>query len=80
MPAYFSNEIQIGNLLLGGQQPVRIQSMTNTPTLDTGATVAQVIRLAETGSELVRITAANIREAENLVNIKEAMMQDLKNW
>ncbi len=75
MPAYISNEIQIGNLLLGGQQPVRIQSMTNTPTMDTQATVAQVIRLAEAGSELVRITAANVREAENLANIKEVLRQ-----
>lgn len=75
MPAYFSDEIQIGNLRLGGQQPVRIQSMTNTPTMDTEATVSQVIRLVEAGSELVRITAANIREAENLAKIKEALKQ-----
>lgn len=73
MPAYFSNEIQIGNLCLGGQQPVRIQSMTNTSTMDTEATVSQIIRLLEAGSELVRITAANIREAENLDKIKNAL-------
>jgi len=75
MPAYFSSEIQIGNLRLGGQNPVRIQSMTNTPTMDTGATVSQVIRLVEAGCELVRITAANIREAENLAKIKDALRQ-----
>ena len=75
MPAYISNEIQIGNLHLGGQQPVRIQSMTNTPTMDTEATVSQVIRLVEAGSELVRITAANIREAENLADIKKRLRQ-----
>ncbi len=74
MPTYFSNEIQVGNLRLGGQQPVRIQSMTNTPTMDTEATVSQVIRLVEAGSELVRITAANIREAENLAKIKDVLL------
>ncbi len=49
--------------------------MTNTPTLDTQATVEQVIRLVEAGSELVRITAANRREAENLARIKAALRQ-----
>ncbi|MBE0649399.1 MAG: (E)-4-hydroxy-3-methylbut-2-enyl-diphosphate synthase [Bacteroidales bacterium] len=75
MSTYFSNEIQIGNLRLGGRQSVRIQSMTNTSTMDTQATVSQVIRLVEAGSELVRITAANIREAENLANIKDTLRQ-----
>ncbi len=75
MSIYLSNEIHIGNLRLGGQQPLRIQSMTNTPTMDTKATVEQVIRLAEAGSELVRITAANVREAKNLANIKNALLQ-----
>lgn len=75
MSAYFSNEIKIGNLRLGGQQPVRIQSMTNTPTMDTEATISQVIRLVEAGSELVRITAATIREAENLAIIKDSLRQ-----
>ena len=73
MSAYFSKEIQVGNLRLGGQQPIRIQSMTNTPTMDTEATVSQVIRLVEAGSELVRITAANVREAENLTKIKDVL-------
>ncbi len=76
MPTKFiSREITIGNLRLGGSQPVRIQSMTNTPTLDTDATVAQAIRLAEAGCEMVRITAANIREAENLKNISRALKE-----
>ena len=76
MPTDFiSREITIGNLRLGGRQPIRIQSMTNTPTLDTDATVAQVIRLAEVGCELVRITAANVQEAENLKNIRAALRE-----
>ncbi len=73
MFAFQSHEILIGNLRLGGNQPVRIQSMTNMHTMDTDATVAQVIRLAEAGCEMVRITAANIREAENLKNIRNKL-------
>ncbi len=75
---FISREITIGNLRLGGNQPVRIQSMTNTPTMDTDATVAQVIRLAEAGCEMVRITAANIHEAENLKNIRQKLHQKRK--
>jgi len=72
---YVSREILIGNLTLGGDRAIRVQSMVNTPTLNTLATVDQVVRLAKAGCELVRITAANIREAENLKNI----LQELKN-
>jgi len=72
---YVSREILIGNLTLGGDRAIRVQSMVNTPTLNTMATVDQVVRLAKAGCELVRITAANIREAENLKNI----LQELKN-
>jgi len=72
---FISREIVIGKLPLGGDQPIRIQSMTNTATLDTDATVAQVIRLAEAGCDLVRISAANIREAENLKNIRKKLHQ-----
>ena len=72
---FISREITIGNLRLGGRQPIRIQSMTNTPTLDTNATVEQVIRLAEAGCEMVRITAANMHEAENLKNISRILKE-----
>ena len=72
---YISREILIGKLTLGGDRAIRVQSMVNTPTLNTLATVDQVVRLAKAGCELVRITAANIREAENLKNI----LQELKN-
>ena len=65
-----SREISIGHLTMGGNFPIRIQSMTNTPTTDTKATVEQIERLAATGCELVRVTAANIREAESLKNIR----------
>ncbi len=72
---YHSHEIVIGKLRLGGRQTVLIQSMTNTPTLDTDATVKQIIRLAEAGCKLVRITAANVKEAENLKNIRESLQK-----
>jgi (E)-4-hydroxy-3-methylbut-2-enyl-diphosphate synthase len=72
---FISREIRIGDLALGGHQPIRIQSMTNTPTLDTEATVEQVIRLQNAGCELVRITAANIREAENLKKIRDRLVE-----
>ncbi len=75
MSVFQSREISIGHLRLGGGQPVRIQSMTNTPTMDTTATGKQIIRLAEAGCELVRVTAANIKEAENLENIIESLHQ-----
>lgn len=66
-----TREIEVGDLLLGGQQPVRIQTMTTTDTMDTVATVAQTIRCIEAGAELVRITAPSKKEAENLLEIKK---------
>jgi (E)-4-hydroxy-3-methylbut-2-enyl-diphosphate synthase len=65
--------IQIGNVPLGGHFPIRIQSMTNTNTLDTIATVDQSIRLIEAGCEYVRITAPGMKEAENLAKIKKEL-------
>jgi (E)-4-hydroxy-3-methylbut-2-enyl-diphosphate synthase len=70
-PAWKPQIVMIGDVGLGGGLPVRIQSMTNTPTPDTRATVAQCIRMAEAGCELIRITAQNIAEAENLAIIKK---------
>ncbi len=67
---YGTRVVNIGNLPLGGSHPVRIQSMTNTDTMDTIATVAQTIRLIEAGCEYVRITAPSVKEARNLGVIK----------
>ena len=58
--------VSIGNILTGGQNPVRIQSMTTTDTLDIAATVRQTIELAEAGCEIVRITAPGVPAAEAL--------------
>ena len=65
-----SSEIFIGNIPLGGTNPVRLQSMTNTDTLDNQASVAQCIRIIEAGADYVRLTTQGIREAENLTSIK----------
>lgn len=59
-------EVRIGTLNLGGTNPIRLQSMTTTDTMDTDASVAQSIRMIESGCELVRLTAPSKNEAENL--------------
>lgn len=70
---YLTREVQIGNTPMGGLNPIRIQSMTTTDTMDTLATVEQTIRMVESGCEYVRITAPSIKEAENLANIKKEL-------
>lgn len=71
--SFKSQIIHIGSLSMGGELPVRVQSMTNTDTLDTDASVRQCIRIIEAGGELVRLTAQGVREAENLANIKKEL-------
>ncbi len=68
-----TREVKVGNLTIGGNNPVRIQTMTTTDTMDTAATVEQTIRCIEAGAELVRITAPSKKEAENLQNIKDEL-------
>jgi len=70
---YETRVVNIGNIPLGGNFPIRVQSMTNTNTLDTKATVEQTIRMIEAGSDYVRITAPSIKEAENLAIIKKEL-------
>ncbi len=65
--------VRVGNMVIGGDAPVRVQSMTTTPTLDTAASVAQAIRLYESGAELVRLTAQGVSHAANLASIKAAL-------
>lgn len=67
-------QVEIGNRPLGGLSPIRIQSMTTTNTLNTEATVEQCIRIFDAGADYVRITAQGIQEAENLKNIKQALV------
>ncbi|MDR0542107.1 MAG: (E)-4-hydroxy-3-methylbut-2-enyl-diphosphate synthase [Dysgonamonadaceae bacterium] len=68
-----SSVVRIGNVPMGGDYPVRVQSMINTSTIDTEACVEQCIRIARAGGEYVRITAQGVREAENLKNIREGL-------
>ncbi|MEO5650616.1 MAG: (E)-4-hydroxy-3-methylbut-2-enyl-diphosphate synthase [Ginsengibacter sp.] len=66
-------EVKVGDLLIGNFNPIRIQTMTTTDTMNTLATVEESIRCIEAGTELVRITAPSKKEAENLLNIKNEL-------
>lgn len=70
----FSSTVHVGDLSLGGEAPIRIQSMTNTPTLDTQASVNQAIEIIRAGGDLVRLTAQGVREADNLKEIRRELM------
>ena len=70
---YLSLKIKVGLSEVGGDAPIRIQSMTNTDTMDTGATVEQCIRIILAGADFVRLTVRNQKEAENLRNIKSEL-------
>lgn len=68
-----TREVMIGQVSVGGDNPIRVQSMTTTDTMDTEATVEQSIRMIDAGCEIVRITAPSKKEAENLANIKDEL-------
>lgn len=68
-----TREVQIGDVPMGGNHPIRIQSMTTIDTMDTMGSVAQTIRMVDAGCEYVRITAPSLKEAENLANIKKEL-------
>jgi len=68
-----TREVKVGDVGIGGSNPIRIQSMTTTDTMDTIKTVEQSIRMIEAGCELVRITAPSMNEAKNLENIKKEL-------
>ncbi len=68
-----TSEVNIGDVPLGGNNPIRVQSMTTVDTLDTQGSVEQAIRMIEAGCEYVRITAPSINEAKNLQNIKKQL-------
>ena len=68
-----SIEVNIGQVPLGKEQPIRVQSMTTVDTMDTEGSIAQSIRMIEAGCEYVRITAPSIKEAQNLQLIKEGL-------
>lgn len=70
---FLTREVHVGDVAMGANNPIRIQSMTTTDTMDTQGTVAQSIRMIEAGCELVRITAPSIKEAQNLAEIKKEL-------
>lgn len=71
-----SSVVRVGNILLGGDNPIRVQSMTTTDTLDTDACVAQAKRIIDAGGELVRLTTQGRRQAENMAEIRKALRAD----
>jgi (E)-4-hydroxy-3-methylbut-2-enyl-diphosphate synthase len=71
---YKTRVVNVGDVPLGGGNPIRIQSMTTTDTMNTIATVEQSIRMIDAGCEYVRITAPSIKEAQNLENIKKELL------
>ncbi|WP_370090572.1 (E)-4-hydroxy-3-methylbut-2-enyl-diphosphate synthase [Ekhidna sp.] len=68
-----TREVYIGDVPLGGDNPIRVQSMTTVDTMDTMGSVEQTLRMVEAGCEYVRITAPSIKEAQNLENIKNEL-------
>ena len=68
-----TREVPIGHIPMGGDNPIRIQSMTTVDTMDTIGSVEQTIRMVEAGCEYVRITAPSIKEANNLAEIKKEL-------
>tara|TARA_S200000501_G_C20863938_1_gene761081 strand:+ start:449 stop:2386 length:1938 start_codon:yes stop_codon:yes gene_type:complete len=70
-----TREVLIGNVGVGGKNPIRLQSMTTTDTMDTEGTVAECIRMINEGCELIRITTPSKKEAENLKNIKNLLLK-----
>ena len=70
-----TREVLVGNLGIGGDNPIRIQSMTTTDTMNTEMSINQSIKMINSGCEIVRLTAPSIRDAKNLYNIKNGLIQ-----
>ena len=71
-----SHEVRMGGVVIGGSAPIAVQSMTNTDTLDTQSSIAQVKRIHDAGGHIVRLTAQGRREAENMRNIVDGLRAD----
>ena len=71
----FTTVTHVGSTPMGGDNPIRIQSMTTTNTMDTEACIQQAIRIIEAGGEYVRLTTQGTREAENMKNIRDGLRQ-----
>jgi len=75
-PRFKTNPIQIGNLSIGGEHPIAVQSMTTTDTMDIESTVEQVKALVNVGCNIVRITAPTVQDAEALRTIRDRLRSD----
>jgi len=72
----FTHEVAFGTIALGGYKPIRVESMTNTHTMDTKATVVQCRKLYDAGCEIIRLTVPTEKDAENLRHIREQLRRD----
>lgn len=72
---FVSREVKIGEVALGGENPIRVQSMTTVDTMDTEGSIEESIRMIDAGCEIVRLTAPSKKEAENLKLIKEGLVE-----
>src|SRR6202048_1249095 len=70
-----TREVRVGKVGVGGHHPIRVQSMITCDTMDTEACIRQTTELAATGCEIVRITAPTVKDAQNLRNIKEGLLE-----
>lgn len=69
-----SYPVKVGKVVIGGDNPIRLQSMANTSTLDTDASTAQILRIEKVGGEIVRLTTQGVKEARNMERIKQRLM------
>ena len=76
LPRRETRVVQVGNIGIGGNNPVRVQTMTNTDTLDIKATVKQIIRCVKAGSEMVRLTTQTVKHAKALKKIREVLKKE----
>ncbi len=72
---HITSEIEIGDIPVGGTNPVRLQSMTNTNTLSVDETVNQIIRIANEGADYIRLTVPTIKDVESLIQIKKILKE-----
>lgn len=70
-----TSQVRVGNTTIGGDAPIRLQSMTNTSTLDTDASVAQCAAIAEAGADIVRLTAQGVAQARNMGEIRSRLRE-----
>src|SRR5438874_7028989 len=70
-----TREVKVGNVGVGGDNPIRVQSMITCDTMDTDASIQQTIELVNVGCEIVRITAPTVRDARNLEHIAKGLRE-----